>query len=109
MAIVLQPVKQAMNNEDEDTEDEASFEVAIAQIALIATWVTSAYLISGIGGLAWYWPVGVGLVPAVVVYKILTGPLKPVLTLAKNTIRITLVVFLLLITVYILYKALAAQ
>lgn len=77
-----------------------SFEQVTANLIGWTIWGGVSYY--GISALllAWYWPVGIGLVLSIAVNKLLLGPLYPVLTFVKWTFYSALIIGV----VYILIK-----
>lgn len=60
-----------------------SLEEWLAGLVGVALWAVLSYYGITELGLPWYWPVGIGLVVAVVTCKLLLGPLYFVLTVTK--------------------------
>lgn len=59
---------------------EKNFEDVAAEWLFVAVWTAIAYYGITLTGLAWYWPVAVGFVVGFGIYKLLSGPLRVVLT-----------------------------
>lgn len=84
----------------EPTLAEKGFEDVFAEWVLVAVWTAIAYYGVSLTSVAWYWPVGVGFVLGFGVYKILSGPLRILVSgLRRSSLVIatlgTVVVFVL--------------
>lgn len=64
---------------------EKSFEDVVAEWVLVAVWTAIAYYGIALTRVAWYWPVGVGFVLGLAIYKILSGPLRVLLSSLRRS------------------------